>query len=243
MNLAGQTAIVTGGAIRLGKAFAFALGHAGARIVLHYGQSETAANETLSELTSRGIEAIAVQADLNQPVDACEKLFSEVEREFGPAQVLINCAAIFDPAPFTETDEPLFDATFNINFKAPFFLSQWFATQLPESLPGQIVNIIDWRAEKIDSNFLAYSLAKNSLLQLTKSLAVELAPRIRVNAIAPGAILPPPDQPQAYLERKAEKIPLKRTGTPEDLVAALSYLLNSEFVTGEVLHVTGGEHL
>jgi len=243
MKLAGQTAIVTGGAHRLGKAFALALGQAGANVVLHYGHSESSARETLVELQKLGTKAIAVSADFNLPVDACEKLFTEVDQHFGTAQILINSAAIFDQADFQNTNETLFDATWNINFKAPFFLSQWFASQLPEEQSGQIINIIDWRAEKIDRNYLTYSLAKNSLMELTRALAVELAPRFQVNAIAPGAILPPPDQPQAYLQRKAENIPLKRTGSPEDLVAALFYLLNSKFVTGEILHVTGGEHL
>lgn len=243
MPLSGKIAIVTGGAIRLGRAFAMALSEANAKVVVHYGSSKTAAEETVQEITSQGRDAIAVSADLNDPLTATQNLFEVTHQELGPASILINSAAIFEPAQFAETSSELFDKTWNINFKAPFFLSQKFAEQLPSHESGQIINIVDWRAEKIDRNFLAYSLAKNSLLELTKSLAVELAPRIRVNAIAPGAILPPPGDDESYFHRKRDQIPLQQTGTPNDLVQAMHYLLQSKFVTGEVLHVTGGEHL
>ncbi|MEZ6047036.1 MAG: SDR family oxidoreductase [Planctomycetaceae bacterium] len=243
MSVAGEIAIVTGGAVRVGKAFALALAEWGAKVLVHYGSSQQAAEETVELIQSRGGSAAVCQADLSHPAPAAEKLIACCHQEFGPASILINSAAIFKPARFADTTDKLLKETMAINFEAPFFLSQQFAKQLPASTEGNIVNIIDWRAEQIDRKFLAYSLAKNSLLELTKALALELAPHVRVNAIAPGAILPPPDESHEYFQEKAKEIPLKRTGSPAELVRALQYLLEAPFVTGEVMHVTGGEHL
>ncbi|MCA9039836.1 MAG: SDR family oxidoreductase [Planctomycetaceae bacterium] len=243
MSLEGEIAIVTGGAVRVGRAFALSLAEWGAKVVVHYGSSQAEAEETVKEIRSMGGTALPCSADLRHPTDAAEKLFSFCNQELGSASILVNSAAIFEAACFSETSPELLARTTAINFESPFFLSQQFAKQLPEDIDGKIINIVDWRAEKIDGEYLAYSLAKNSLLELTKTLALELAPRVRVNAIAPGAILPPPGGSVEEFEQKAEAIPLKRTGSPDELVRALRYLLEAPFVTGEILHVTGGEHL
>ncbi|QDU79008.1 3-oxoacyl-[acyl-carrier-protein] reductase FabG [Polystyrenella longa] len=242
MSVVGQTAIVTGGAVRLGRAFALALAEAGANVVVHFGNSDDAAEETARLIRAMGRTCWTCSADFRDPITGTEALFRFVEEKVGPASILVNSAAIFDAARFEETDPALFDRTMDINFKAPFYLSRRFVSQVPDDIRGQIVNIVDWRAERIDRKFLVYSLAKNSLLELTKALAIELAPRIRVNAIAPGAILPPPGESE-FQEGKKKEIPLAHTGNPDDLVHALQYLLNGEFVTGEIMHVTGGEHL
>lgn len=242
MSLAGQTAVVTGGAIRLGRAFALALAEAGANVVIHYGTSVEEAEETAQLIRSQGRDCWTCSADLRDPVTGTKELFQFIKEEIGPVSILVNSAAIFDPARFLDTDAELFDRTIDINFKAPFFLSRQFVNQLPEDVRGQIINIVDWRAERIDRRYLIYSLAKNSLLELTKALALELAPRVRVNGIAPGAILPPPGEDD-FPKGKTDEIPLRHTGGPDDLVRAMRYLLESEFVTGEIMHVTGGEHL
>ena len=157
--------------------------------------------------------------------------------------ILVNSAAIFERGDLFNTTEESWDRHFAINLKSPFFLSQAFAVHVGKERPGAIVNITDWRATRPGTDYVAYTLAKAALVTMTQSLALGLAPNIRVNAIAPGAILPPPDGDQAYLEQLAQAIPARRVGSPAEVAKALLFLLESDFVTGELVYVTGGEHL
>lgn len=141
------------------------------------------------------------------------------------------------------TTEANWDRHFAINLTSPFFLSQTFAAQVGQERAGHIVNIADWRGFRPGPDYVAYTLTKAAMIALTKSLALALAPKIQVNAIAPGLILPPPGQDPAYLERKAEQVPAQRVGSPKEIANALIYLLRSDFVTGDLVFVTGGEHL
>jgi pteridine reductase len=141
------------------------------------------------------------------------------------------------------TTEADWDSHFAINLKAPFFLSQAFAGRVAADQQAHIVNIADWRGLRPDPGSLVYSLTKSGLIAMTKGLALALAPRIQVNAIAPGAILPPPGEDQEYLQDLAQTIPLRHPGSPAEVARTLIYLLESDFVTGEVLYVTGGQHL
>ena len=243
MNLSGKTAIVTGGAVRLGRAIALSLAEAGMRVCLHYSSSHQDAEETADQIRALGVDVTLVQADFRKSTSAAKQVMDAAVDAFGSVDVLINNAAIFEAGSLETTTEDQWDRHIDINLKTPFFLAQAFARQLESGQRAHIINIADWRATRPGTDHLAYTLTKSGLVTLTKSLAQSLAPHVQVNAIAPGAILPPPGAEADHLERLASAIPLKRTGSPDDITGALLYLLQSDFITGEVLHVTGGEQL
>lgn len=243
MELQGNIAIVTGGAVRLGKAIALALAEAGCDVGVHYGHSKDEAAETVAMIQPKGVRAIAVRADLREPTSAAETVFNAVNAELGPANILINSAAIFEPGTLATTTDDNWDRHLAINLTAPFCLSRAFAKQCPGDQPSHIINIVDWRATRAATGHLAYTVAKSGLVTLTKILAQELAPAVRVNAIAPGAMLPAPNTSADDFNKLAEQIPLRRTGLPGDIAEAVLFLLRSEFLTGEVIHITGGQHL
>jgi pteridine reductase len=258
MELDGKVAIVTGGAVRLGRALALALAEQGARLVIHYGSSAGPAQETVTEIKAMGSDALAVQADFSQSGQA-PSIVERAVAHFGQVDILVNSAAIFEPGKWNDTTEANWDRHFAINLKSPFFLSQAFAKHVgperacPEPCPeqsrrdsrrtGHIVNIADWRGVRPGIGHVAYTLTKAALIAMTKSLALALAPNIQVNAIAPGMILPPPGKDPSYLERQAGQIPAQRVGSPQEIAKALLFLLRSDFVTGELIFVTGGQHL
>jgi pteridine reductase len=241
MELAGAVVIVTGGAVRLGKAMVLGLARAGARVVVHYGHSADAARQTVAEVEHIGSEAYAIQADF-MDASAAQSVIARAVEHFGHVDALVNSASIYEPVGVAETTEDLWDRHFAINLKAPFFLCQAFAAQLGDRR-GHIVNIADWRGTRPTASRVAYTLTKAGLVAMTQSLAQALAPNVQVNAIAPGVILPPPGQGEEFVARLLPSIPLRHSGSPADVVAALLYLLRTTFVTGEVLYVTGGQHL
>jgi pteridine reductase len=242
MDLDGRVAMVTGGAVRLGKALALALAKEGARIVVHYHASSAEAAETVAEIRALGTDAVSLQADLAQSGEA-PALIARAVAHFGGVDVLINSAAVFEAAGVAQTTEAGWDRHFDLNLKAPFFLSQAFAAHVGSQRPAHIVNIADWRGVRPDLDHLAYSLSKAGVLTMTRALALALAPNVQVNAIVPGAILPPPGKDRSYLEQLAGGIPLRRVGSPDEIARTLIYLLESDFVTGEAIFVTGGEDL
>ena len=242
MELEGKVAIVTGGAVRLGKALALALAEQGVRLAIHYGSSAGPAEAVAGEIKAMGGDAIAIQADLSQPAET-RSIVERAVAHFGQVDVLVNSAAIFEPGNWDDTTEANWDRHFAINLKSPFFLSQAFAAQVGREGTGHIVNIADWRGVRPGPDHVAYTLTKAALIAMTKSLALALAPNIQVNAIAPGLILPPPGQDQSYLESKADQVPAQRVGSPQEIANALIFLLRSDFVTGDLIFVTGGEHL
>jgi NAD(P)-dependent dehydrogenase (short-subunit alcohol dehydrogenase family) len=242
MELDGQVAVVTGGAVRVGRALALALAREGVRMVIHYHSSAGPAEETVAQIKALGSDAVAIQANLSHPGQA-SSVIERAVAHFGRVDILINSAAIFEPGDLAHTTDASWDRQFAINLKAPFFLSQAFALHVGKDRPAHIVNIADWRGVRPDADHLAYSLTKAALLAMTRGLALALAPNVQVNAVALGAILPPPGKDQAYLERLAQAIPARRVGSPAEVAKALIFLLKSDFVTGEVIFVTGGEHL
>jgi pteridine reductase len=242
MKLDAKVAIVTGAAMRLGRAQALALAEQGVRLVIHYNTSSGPAAEVVRQIQSIGSDAIAVQADLSQPMQA-PAIVEQAVDHFGQVDLLVNSASIFEPGEWHDTTEENWDRHFDVNLKSPFFLTQAFARQIGTGRRGHVVNIADWRAVRPGTGHLAYTLTKAALVAMTESLAQALAPHIQVNAIAPGLILPPPGRGQEYLERRAPQVPLQRTGSPDEIARALLYLLRADFVTGELLYVTGGQHL
>lgn len=242
MDLNGKVALVTGGAVRIGRALALALAERGARVALHYGTSEAAAEETAAAIRDAGGDAFLMRADLRS-ASAATCLVEGAAGHFGRLDLLVNSAAVFVPAGVAETSEKNWDLHFAINLKTPFFLAREFAARIAPGQPALIVNIADWRAVRPGPDCIAYTLTKAGMVAMTRSLATALAPNIRVNAIAPGAILPPPGEDEAYLERVAERVPLRRSGSPSELAKGLLYLTDADFVTGEVLFIDGGQNL
>ncbi|WP_437206342.1 SDR family oxidoreductase [Planctomicrobium sp. SH664] len=243
MILAGRSAIVTGGAIRIGREIGRALAREGVNVCVHYGTSATEASEAVQEFQQLGVSACAVQAELLQPVRAAAHVLEAATQQLGPITILINSAAIFEQGTLLSTDEENWDRHFTINLKAPFFLTQQMVKRLPPDTSAAVVNIVDWRGERPIPGQAAYTQAKAAFVAQTKLLAQELGPRIRVNGICPGPILPAPGETQQQFEALAERNPLKRTGAPEDIALGALYLLKADFVTGELLHITGGEEL
>jgi NAD(P)-dependent dehydrogenase (short-subunit alcohol dehydrogenase family) len=239
LPLSGRVALVTGGALRLGRAIALGLAARGADIALHYHASEPDALRTADEIRVLGRRCLPVAADLQNP-GAPAKIMEAVDAFFGKADILINSAAIFERGTLAETTPALWEKSIAINLRAPLFLCQAFAAQTDN---GDILNLTDASADRSGVNYLAYAITKSALVALTRSLAKSLAPGIRVNAVSPGAILPPPGKGEDYLDRLAAHIPLARHGTPEDIVSGVLYLLSAPFITGEVLTISGGSDL
>jgi pteridine reductase len=242
MELDGRVAIVTGGAVRLGKALVLALVREGVRLAVHYNSSSGPAEETVAEIKDLGGDALAIQCDLSQS-GVAPALIQCAATQFGRVDILVNSAAVFEAADLAGTTDAIWDSQFSINLRAPFFLSQAFAAHVGQERPAAIINITDWRGLHPDIGHLAYSLTKAGVTAMTRGLALALAPNIQVNAIAPGAILPPPGKGQAYLDGLVQEIPLQRVGSPAEIANTMIHLLSSEFITGEVVFVTGGQHL
>lgn len=242
MELYGKTAVVTGGAKRIGRTLTLALAQAGCNVILHYGRSRDAAERTAEQAEAFGVKVVLRQADLF----GSEDLSSLIETEslgLNPAQVLVNSAAVFPADTLVDLTLEQWSLTFRINLRTPIFLTQAFVRVLPDHLEGAVINITDWRTERPYPDRFSYSVAKGALDAFTRTAAISLAPQIRVNAIALGAMLPPPDKDQNYLDALAATLPLKRPGGTIVIADSMLYLLRNDFVTGEILRLDGGAHL
>jgi glucose 1-dehydrogenase len=244
MDLEGKSALVSGGGVRLGRALALALAGAGCDLVIHYNRSAGPAEATREEAERLGVRAHAVGADLADPAAAAGLVAATVER-CGRLDVLINSAAIF-PAGDTlaASGAAEFDALVAVNLRAPYLLCRAFAAAHQAGTPGRIVNLVDARVRRPGADHPVYRLTKRALWALTEDLALALAPDVTVNAVALGAILPPPGEDEAYLERlAAERVPLRRPGSPETVAENVLHLLRQDFVTGAVVPLDGGQFL
>ncbi len=235
-------AVVTGAARRVGREIALAMAGRGLGVVVHHGTSTVEANVLVNRIRSQGGSAVAVSADLRDPRAAAMAVFEAAE-ELGEVTTLINSAAVFQNRALPWIDLYHCNVHLSVNLLAPIFLSQQFIRQLGEGQRGHIINILDWRAQRPGADHLIYTSTKAALSSVTKSLALQLAPLIQVNGLAPGAILPPEDRTNWHEQRAITSIPLKRTGSPKELVDAINFLLDSDFITGEILNVSGGEEL
>jgi glucose 1-dehydrogenase len=243
MELQGKTALVTGGGIRLGRAFALALANQGANLVIHYNSSAEPAEETAAKAREFGVDAIAVAADFNN-LDAVESLFPQALRHFDSIDILINNAAIYLRGEGLDTDRETWEKQFRINLQTPFLLTQAFAQQLPEGKPGRVLNIADAQILQHKPDHFAYRLTKYSLVEMTRMFAQELAPNITVNALGLGIMLPLAGKKDIDLLAYAEKhVPLNRTGSPQIAVENALHLIRSDFTTGAFLRVDGGQYL
>jgi pteridine reductase len=235
-----RVALVTGAGHRLGRAFALALAERGHRVAVHYNAAEDAARETVATIESRGGSAHAFRSDLTHGTGP-QELIDAVMREMGSLNVLVNSAAVMERTPLGEVTVEEWDRIFALNLRAPFFISQAAAAVMP---PGSvIVNISDLAAYESWPTYIPHAISKAGLNRMTESMARVLGPNIRVNAIAPGAVLLPDSWDETHAAHFAETTPLMRVGEPSDVVGALLYLIDAEFVTGETIVVDGGRRI
>ncbi len=243
MELSGAVAVVTGGAVRVGRTLVLALAGRGVRVAVHYGQSAKEAEETAAAARGLGAEAFTLSADLADEA-AVGRVIPAVRDRFGaPVDILVNNASIFEPGAFVQTTSEQWDRHFTINLKAPFLLTQAFAAQVESGRTGKIVNLNDWRGFRPADDHFAYTMSKGALVALTKGTAAALAPRVHVNCLALGAILPPPAASDARKARIISEVPLGRWGGAEEVAKAMLYLLESDYVTGVTIFVDGGRSL
>jgi len=237
--LTGKTALVTGAAKRIGRVIALTLARNGAHVVVHYHQSAQEALELCSEIQRLGVSAWPVPGDLMDAQQA-EKIFPDAVAKAGPIDILVNNGSIFEKDTLWEATEESIGKNVRIHAVAPLILARQLARQ---ERTAHIVNLLDTRVAVYDREHASYDLSKSMLLTLTRMLALELAPKVAVNAIAPGSILPPPGQGQAYMAKLTYTNPLNRIGDPEEIAETVLYLVRSRFVTGQIVYVDGGMHL
>ncbi|MGH2581786.1 MAG: SDR family oxidoreductase [Anaerolineales bacterium] len=239
MDLNGKFVLVTGAAVRVGRALAKAAAEAGAKVIIHFGTSETEAYSFKSEIEASGGEAHVIQADLKK-VDECQRLIERCAT-IGPLYGLVNSAAIFENRNLENTDAESWQRHMDINLRAPFLLSRAF-WQVIGKKEGRIVNILDWRALRPRADHLPYTVSKAALAALTQSLAVAMSPNVTVNGIALGAILPPSDGGDTSGVLK--NIPAGRWGDLDEVGRTLLFLLTGPaYMTGEIIYLDGGRHL
>ncbi len=237
-----KAVLVTGGGKRIGRAIAIALGQDGWNVAVHYHSSRKDAEETAELITAAGGRAAAVEANLMDE-SATQSLVLRAEQLVGPLDALINNAAVFERDTVETTTRESWDLHMETNLRAPFVLMQSFARRLPEEAHGSIVNLLDQRVWNLGPTFTSYTVSKMGLWALTQSLAIALAPRIRVNAVGPGPTLPSTRQTPEQFEAQCARVPLRHGATPEDIANAVRYLLGAHSVTGQMIAVDGGEHL
>lgn len=248
LPLQDRLVLITGAAKRVGRSLALACARAGAHLAVHYGQSQADAESLQAEIRALGRQAWLIQADLGDPQQAVEVI--ERAAVNGPLYALVNNASIFDPLTWRTATLEDWNRNLMVNLTAPFLLSQAFATRLlaDPAAQGRIVNLLDWRALRPGVDHLPYTIAKAGLAALTRSLGVSLAPRITVNGLALGAILPPSGSMPAADNPDAQKliaqVPAGRWAELEEVDQALLFLLaGPAYITGEILHIDGGRHL
>lgn len=237
--LAGRTALVTGGAVRVGRALALACAGLGLDVAVHYHHSADAAEECAGLCRAGGVRAVTVGGDLGAP-EGRRAVVAEAAEALGAVDVLVNSASNFIRRPFEQTGEAELEAAIAVNLVAPFFLSQAVAPDMARRGFGRIVNMADVAGLEPWPNFTAHSIAKAGVVMMTRALAQALAPEITVNAIAPGPVLMPEGSTPEQDRRSAETTVLARLGSPEDVAGALAYLLQAPYVTGHTLVVDGG---
>ena len=235
------TALITGGGRRIGRAIALALSRAGYAVVLHAHRSRADAERLAGEIIGNGGRASVVLADLVNS-EAVRGLVPAAAA-FGPLTLLVNSASEFEPDEIENLERAQFERTLAVNLAAPLFLAQAFAAQVPAGANASIVNILDQRVLKPTPRFFSYTLSKSALQTATVTLAQALAPRLRVNAVAPGPTLPSPRQTEAQFAAQTAALPLRRGPGPEEIAAGVLYLAQAHSVTGVTIAVDGGQHL
>ena len=237
-----RAVLVTGAAKRIGGAIALDLARTGWAVAVHYARSVEDAQALVSEIETAGGRAIAFKADLSKKAER-ETLIPQATEALGPLGCLVNNAAVFEQD-FAETvTDESWDRHMEPNLRAPFDLSQAFARALPDDQGGVIINLLDQRVLSLTPYFVSYTVSKAALWTLTRTLALALAPRIRVNGIGPGPCLPSPRQTREQFEQQCAQLPLGRGTTPEEIAAAIQFVLAAKAMTGQMIALDGGQHL
>lgn len=257
-TMKGKTALVTGAAQRIGRGVAVALAEAGANVVVHYRHSAEAADEAVREVVAHGVKGMAVSADFNDS-RSCDALFEAGLSLTGALDIVINSASIFDSISMEEATGEELHRNFEVNALGPLFLTRLLSRHLadrrdqarivagegaPDGIAsGLVVNFLDSRITDYDRHHFPYAVSKRALQAITRMTALEYAPFVRVNAVAPGLILPPAGEGIDYLEHRKTSNPLRAYGTLDQIIKSVMYLLENDFVTGQILYVDGGRHM
>lgn len=243
MELSGKTALITGSAIRLGRAISLALAEKGCNLILHYHSSVDNVHELLEQVNRKNISATLIKADLTDENESFS-LFTKILEFVHHVDILVNNAGIYLNGNALQTTKDIWDKQFMLNLRSPFILSQEFVRQLPEGMPGRILNISDAKVLRPKPDHFAYRLTKSSMNEMTKMLAKELAPNITVNALAPGLILPLAGREINDLQKNTiSRIPLQRLGGLEVIEDNVIHILEQDFLTGQIITLDGGEFL
>lgn len=237
-----RVALVTGAGKRVGRSIALKLAGAGWDIAVHYGHSAKEAEDVATLAREAGVQATTLKCDLADEADVAT-LIDRAAAQLGPIGLLVNNASIFEPDRLASVSRVSWDKHMEVNLRAPVVLMQTFAAALPQDADGVIVNILDQRVRNPTEDFLSYTLTKNALWGLTRSLALDLAPRIRVNGVGPGPILPSIHQSSDLFEKQAASTPLQHGADPEEIADGVLYLAAAKSVTGQMIAVDGGQHL
>jgi pteridine reductase len=242
LSLAGKTALVTGGGVRVGQAISLALAAAGADVAIHYRTSRSEAESAADEVRSAGRRAVTIEADLALPED-CRRVVRESIAALGSLDFLVHSAANFYRASLEETDEALWDSAMDVNARAGFLMAREAAPAL-RARGGRIVLVSDFLAESPERNYFAHSVSKAAVEGLVRALAIALAPDVAVNGIAPGTVLPPEGTSAEEVERLARRLPAKRIGSARDVAETVVFLCaGPAFLTGQVIRVDGGRSI
>jgi len=237
-----RAALVTGGGRRIGRALSVALAQEGYAVAIHHHDSKNEAEALAIEITRAGGKAVTLAADLSDE-SAVAELLPRAMSVLGPIGCLVNNASIFENDTVATATRDSWERHLAINLRAPFVLMQSFARHLPEKAGGVIVNLLDERVWNLTPSFISYSLSKAGLWTLTQTMALALAPRIRVNGIGPGPTLPSPRQSEQQFLDRCRKMPLRRGTSPDEIAAALRFILAAPAMTGQMIALDGGEHL
>lgn len=235
-------ALVTGAGRRIGRAICLALANDGWAIAVHYFRSARESEDLVNDIMERGGRAVAIAADLADET-AVRGLVPGVAERLGPVTCLVNNASVFEPDDVVTATPESWRRHLDVNLRAPFFLIQSFADEIPGDQTGHVINILDERVWNLTPHFASYTVSKTGLWTLTQTCAVALAPRIRVNGIGPGPTLPSPRQSPEQFESQRASTPLGRGTTPDEIASAVRFILSSPAMTGQMIVLDGGQHL
>ncbi|MBX3518225.1 MAG: SDR family oxidoreductase [Rhodospirillales bacterium] len=241
-TLPARGALITGAGRRIGRAIALDLARAGWAVAVHYHTSAAAAEAVVAEITEGGGRACALACDLMREADT-ETLIGRAEDALGPITCLVNNASVFESDRPETASRASWDRAMEVNLRAPFVLIQALAAALPAGVQGNVVNILDQRVWRLTPLFTSYTVSKVGLWTLTQTLAMAIAPRLRINAVGPGPTLPSLRQTDAQFCRQWSKMPLKRAVAPEEIAGAVRFLLDAPSITGQMIAVDAGQHL
>lgn len=242
MSTLPPTALVTGAARRIGRAIALDLAAKGFAVGVHYHRSEADAEQVAAQIKAKGGRAVLLRADLGKESDTTT-LVPRLTEALGPPGLLVNNASLFERDEALTATRESWDAHIETNLRAPLVLTQEFARHLPDNAEGLVINMLDQRVWNVTPHFTSYTVSKAGLWTITQTLALALAPRVRVNAIGPGPVMPSSRQTQAQFDRQVASVPLRRSATVDEICAAIHFMIAARSMTGQMIALDGGQHL